>query len=336
MTKKELAKKIATWVMMTIMLSVFILDIICVAMCNKYQDKFTLLEAPFLLSGAADRLHFLNTKNSDCILIESNGKFALIDSGEGDSNPRKKMDYDGNEDAVIGYIKKVAANSDGKVTLEFALGTHNHYDHIGSFEAIANDPDISVKTFYIKPINHEIAHEYECDGWGIEKTYEDTVKAFKIRGTVVTSDMPTEPFKFGDFTLTFCNTELDNEALHGQGENAESVGVMVEKGEKSAFLASDITRTTGLEDIVLPSLHKVDILKVGHHGYYGSTSWKFAKSLSPEIAIVTNRLGKIYPDVKWTLTMKSHSAIFATVDENGIIAEFTDDNRIKLFNHAQD
>lgn len=335
MTKKELAKKIATWVMMTIMLSVFILDIICVAMCNKYQNKYTLLDTPYLLSGTADRLHFLNTKNSDCILIESNGKFALIDAGEGNDNPRKTMDYKGNEEVVISYLKKVAANSDGKVTLEFALGTHNHYDHIGSFEAIANDPDINVKTFYIKPINREIAHKYEYESWGIGETYESTVKAFERRGTLVTAELPREPFKFGDFTLTFCNTEFDNEALHGEGENAESVGVMVEKGERSAFLASDITRSTGLEDIVMPSLHKVDILKVGHHGYYGSTSWKFAKTLSPEIAIVTNRLGKIYPDVKWTLTMKSHSAIFATVDENGIIAEFTDNNKINLFRHAQ-
>ena len=81
---------------------------------------------------------------------------------------------------------------------------------------------------------------------------------------------------------------------------------------------------------------KCDVLKVGHHGYYGSTSPKFARGLSPEIAIITNRLGKIYPDIKWTLTMVSHSAIFATVDENGIIAEFTDDNEIKLSNHAQD
>ena len=93
---------------------------------------------------------------------------------------------------------------------------------------------------------------------------------------------------------------------------------------------------TGLEGLLLPQLHKVDLLKVGHHGYYGSTSPKFARGLSPEIAIITNRLGKIYPDVKWTLTMVSHSAIFATVDENGIIAEFTDNNEIKLSNHAQD
>lgn len=336
MTKDKLIKKIATWIMMTIMLSVFSLDVICVAMCNIYQSRVKISPAQFSSDGTADRIHFLNTNNSDAILIESNGKFALIDSGEGDYNPRRKLSYDGSEEDVIKYLKKAAGDSEGKVTLEFALGTHNHYDHVGSFEAIAKDPDITVKTFYLKPVNHEIAHEYEYGGWGIEKTYEDTVKAFKNRGTVVTSDIPDKPFKFGDFTLTFYNTALDDERLHGQGENAESVGTMVEKGKKSAFLAADITRTTGLEGLLLPQLHKVDLLKVGHHGYYGSTSPKFARGLSPEIAIITNRLGKIYPDIKWTLTMVSHSAIFATVDENGIIAEFTDDNEIKLSNHAQD
>lgn len=233
MTRDKLIKKIATWIMMAIMLSVFLLDIICVAMCNRYQNKFEITPAQFSSDGTADRIHFLNTYNSDAILIESNGKFALIDSGEGDRNPRRKLSYNGSEEAVIKYLKKAAGDAEGKVTLEFALGTHNHYDHVGTFEAIANDPDITVKTFYIKPVNREIAHEYEYNGWGIETTYADTVKAFQNRGTVVTSEIPSEPFKFGDFTLTFYNTALDDARLHGQGENAESVGTMVEKGKKA-------------------------------------------------------------------------------------------------------
>ncbi len=335
MTREKLAKKIATWIIMTIMLSGFALDIFSVVMCNKYQSKYDLSEAQFTFDGTADRIHFLNTRNSDAILIESNGKFALIDSGEGNHNPRRTVSYSGSEEAVIEYLKKAAGDKDGKVTLEFALATHNHYDHTGCFEAIANNSDIHVKTFYIKPVNREIAHDYECNDWGIEQTYEATVTAFLSSGTDVTSDIPSEPFKFGDFTLTFYNTALDDERLHNESENAESVGLLIEKGEKSAFLASDITRTTGLEKILITELRKVDLLKVGHHGYYGSTSWAFARKLDPEIAIVTNELGKIYPDVKWTLTTVSHSAIFGTFNENGIIAEFTDDGEIKLSNHAQ-
>ena len=45
MTRDKLIKKIATWIMMAIMLSVFLLDIICVAMCNRYQNKFEITPA---------------------------------------------------------------------------------------------------------------------------------------------------------------------------------------------------------------------------------------------------------------------------------------------------
>ena len=106
MTRDKLIKKIATWIMMAIMLSVFLLDIICVAMCNRYQNKFEITPAQFSSDGTADRIHFLNTYNSDAILIESNGKFALIDSGEGDRNPRRKLSYNGSEEAVIKYSEK--------------------------------------------------------------------------------------------------------------------------------------------------------------------------------------------------------------------------------------
>ncbi|MBQ2775405.1 MAG: MBL fold metallo-hydrolase [Clostridia bacterium] len=334
MTKNQLAKKIATWVVMTVMISVFLLDIICVMMCNHYVGEYVVETEDFSLSNGDDRIHFLNVNNSDAILLESNGKFALIDSGEGDNNPRRFVAYDGNEAEVIKYLKKVAADKNGQVVLDFVLGTHNHYDHIGAFEAIINDSDISAKTAYLKPTDPNIAHDYEIDGWGIQKIYENTVAAFVKDGIKVTDKIPGE-IMFGDFKLTLYNTATD-ESLYGQGENAASVGVLVEKGERSAFLAADITRTSGSEELVIPLLDKVDILKVGHHGYYGSTSWSFAKKLDPDIAIITNKLGKIYPDVKWTLTTICNAAIFATVDENGIIATFSDDGQIILTNHAQD
>ena len=159
MTKEQRTKKIATWIIMTIMISVFLLDIICVVLCNRYQGKFDIRTEDFSLSDGDDRIHFLNVNNSDAILLESNGKFALIDSGEGDHNPRRYIDYEGNEEAVIKYLKKVAADENGKVVLEFVLGTHNHYDHIGAFETIINDPDITAVKAYFKPLDPNSAHD---------------------------------------------------------------------------------------------------------------------------------------------------------------------------------
>ncbi len=61
-------------------------------------------------------------------------------------------------------------------------------------------------------------------------------------------------------------------------------------------------------------------------------SKSFIKKLSPEIAVVTNQLGKVYPNVKWTLTMDARVPIFATYDNDGIIASITDDDEIILTN----
>ena len=137
--KKKLARVIATWVITVIMLSVFILDIAVVALANKHINETTVRQELFDYASGDDRIHFLNTANSDCIIIESNGKFALIDSGEGNSNPRRKTEYKGYEKEVISYIKKIAADENGNVCFEFILGTHIHYDHAGNFQAIFSD-----------------------------------------------------------------------------------------------------------------------------------------------------------------------------------------------------
>lgn len=35
-------------------------------------------------------IHFLNTGSSDCIIVESNGHFAMIDAGEDSDYPANK------------------------------------------------------------------------------------------------------------------------------------------------------------------------------------------------------------------------------------------------------
>ena len=325
------AKKIATWIIVPLMAAVFILDIATVVIGNNYCRRFTFAEETFDYSAGDDRIHFLNTANSDSILIESNGMFALIDAGEGDNNPRRKTEYKGYESEVIEYVKKVCKTEKG-IYLDFILGTHCHYDHIGSFEALISDPDITIGKAYFKVFNPEIAKDYEVERWKIGETYNEIIAALNRRSVPVISDLSEEPFAFGDFTLQFYNT-VTPETLVGKGENASSIGIKVTKGEKTAFLAADITKSTGLEDILADEIGEVDILKTGHHGYFGSSSSEFLKTLSPEVAIVTNQLGKVYPNVKWNLTMKAKVPFFATYDNNGIIITFADNGETVFTNN---
>lgn len=335
MTKKKLARVIATWLITGIMTSVFVLDIISLAIGNKYVNEVEFKEENFTLEDGDDRIHFLNTGNSDCMIIESNGKFALIDSGEGDNNPRKKQEYSGNRQNVIDYINNVCADENGNVNFEFALATHIHYDHVGNFKEIFGEQNIYAEKFYMKKFDGKTASELEYSDWGNKETYEGILETLKARQIPVFSDLPDNEFQLGDFTVKFINT-VTPDSLAGVGENASSVGVIIEKCGKRAFLGADYTRTCGLEEIYQDEIGKIDLLKMGHHGYYGSSSRNFMKILDPEIAICTNYIGKIYPNVKWNITMVAKAPIFSTVHRNGIVATFTDRGEIILSGNAME
>lgn len=329
---KNKVKKTATWIIVPLMIAIFLLDIATVVIGNSHCRRFAVSQEKFDYSHGDDRIHFLNTANSDSILIESNGMFALIDAGEGNNNPRRKTEYKGYEQEVADYIKKVCRNENGQARLDFILATHFHYDHIGSFERIINDGEIIIGKAYFKKFNPEIAKDYEVERWKIGETYDEIIAALTAKNVPVISNLPDEEFVFGDFTLLFYNTETPSE-LSGKGENASSVGVKIRKGGKTAFLAADITSSTGLEELLAPQIGDVDLLKIGHHGYYGSSSRDFLRVLSPEIAVVTNQLGKVYPNVKWNLTMSAKVPFYATYDNNGLIATFTDGGEIILTNN---
>ncbi len=327
-----MVKKIATWIIVPLMILIFVLDIICVAYANHLEKKYAVRRESFDYSTGDDRIHFLNTGCSDAILIESNGKFALIDSGEGYYNPRRKIEYTGYTKDVIDYLEKVACDENGKVLLDYILGTHCHYDHIGAFSDIIRHENIEIKKAYFKPYNYELVRKYESGFWDNDKTYREVLDALNDKGIPVIQNLPQKPFAFGDFIITFYNTETPDK-LAGKGENAASVGIKITKGQKSVFLAADITRTCKLEQIVGPLVGDIDLLKIGHHGYYGSSSMSFLSELKPEIAIVTNHAGKIYPNVKWNLTMHSKTSVYSTVNYNGIIASFPDNGDIVLSNN---
>lgn len=329
--KKPNVKKIATWIVVPLMAAIFVLDIITVALCNKYCERYNLEAETFTLEKGNDRIHFLNTGNSDAIIIESNGRFAMIDSGEGDSNPRRKTDYKGYEQQVIDYIIKVCSDDSGIAHLDFILATHCHYDHIGCFHRIITDSRVKIGKAYLKGCDPEYFNSYE-DEWGLIETFETIITDLKNRGVPVISNLPSKPFTFGDFSIQFYNN-VNDASLKGKGENSESVGVKLTKGKRTAFIAGDITRTSGVEKLIKDKIGKIDLLKIGHHGYYGSSSMNFLRTVRPDVAIVTNQLGKVYPNVKWNLTMVAKCPFYATFDNDGIIATFTDSNEILLTNH---
>lgn len=324
-----MGKKIATWIIVPLMILIFLLDMMTLVLCNIYEEQYEITAETFDGKNGDDRIHFLHTGCSDCILLESNGKFALVDAGEGNYNPRKNVDYEGFEEQVLSYIKKVCTDESGIAQLEFMFLTHQHYDHAGNAQAVLEDENIRVNTLYMKELSREVLHDYEIELWDVPGIYERILTAAEQVNTPWISILP-EQFTFGDFNITLYNTVTPTQIMQDQGNNAESVGMKLEKSGYSVFLAADISTTTGLEDLLKDDIGDVDLLKIGHHGYFGSSSMSFLKALQPDIAIVTNTLGKIYPNVKWNLTVTAKVPIYATVNRNGIIATVTDSGNVVL------
>ena len=204
-----------------------------------------------------------------------------------------------------------------------------HYDHSGNFEPIIKDKEINIDKAFIKEYDTSETTKMDSELWGNLDTYKKILNALNERAIPIISDIPTESFTFGDFTVEFINT-TENSFTQAAGENGNSIGIKLTKGTKKAFLAADFTNDGGFETAFAEQIGDIDLLKIGHHGYFGSSSPDFLRTLTPDIAICTNYLGKIYPNVKWNLTMVAKVPIFSTAHRNGITATFTDSGEIVL------
>lgn len=299
---------------------------------RKNRDSLA-FEAFAYTDTAKDRIHFLNTGSSDAILLESDGKFAMIDAGEDNDNPRgfKSLDLEGYEDRVLEYIKKVAADENGKVTLDFVLGTHSHSDHIGGFDTIISDDDITVNRAYLKQYDSSKIDTYEVERWDNQEVYDQMVDALNAKNVPIISQVDETPFELGNFTITVFNGD-DPETDEKVGENDNSFGVLVEKNGTRVFLSGDIDNKTGDEERLGEKIGKVNLLKVGHHSYTQSTSSEWVKALMPDTCVVTNKYSLVNKTTLYRIERIAGSTVLITGQENGIVAEIGDNGSITYYN----
>lgn len=77
-----------------------------------------------------ERIHFLNTGRSDCILLQSGDRFALVDCGDAEHAKHTAR-----------YLKETAG---GKINLDFIAITHLHSGHVGGLGTLLDDKDIAI------------------------------------------------------------------------------------------------------------------------------------------------------------------------------------------------
>lgn len=281
-----------------------------------------------------DVIYFLNTGSSDAILIQSQGHFAMIDAGEDNDNPRgfSNLEYTGYEQEILEFLKQTVGDENGIVQLDFVLGTHSHSDHIGGFDTIINDENVFVDKAYLKEYHSENINDKEIREWDNQEVYDQMVNALNQKAVPIISEISSEPFKFGNFTLTILNTDYDNRS-EKIGENDNSLVVLAEKDGCKALLTGDLDNYNHDEEKIGELVGKVDLLKVGHHSYSHSSEKKFLMAVNPEVSIVTNSYKGADKRTIRRIAKYTDSEIIFTNDECGIAAVF-ENNEIKYMNNT--
>ncbi|MBQ6266704.1 MAG: MBL fold metallo-hydrolase [Clostridia bacterium] len=293
-------------------------------------------EVPVLPAAPAqvgdDCIHFMKTGSSDAILIESNGHFALVDAAEDADNPRgfDNLVFKGHELEVLAYLKAHAADANGKVHLDFILGTHAHSDHIGGFDTVILDPDVTIDRAYLKAYESSKIREYELENWDNQEVYDQMVNALAARDIPLVRPDET-PFTLGDFQVTILNTD-DPESPEKVGENDNSLGVLLEKNGTKIFLAGDMDDYSGDETRYAPVIGKVHLLKVGHHGYSGSSSETFISTLLPDACVITNDGHNVdRKTLARIVRICRHRNVYITGNESGVLAVIGDGGAIDYY-----
>lgn len=136
----------------------------------------------------------------------------------------------------------------------------------------------------------------------------------------------------GNQYITGVTTDITREIV--SNENNNSIVFRVTQGNKKAFFSGDMNNLDknekkgriGDEDRLKDQIGKVDLLKLGHHGYQYSNTEDYINVLKPEYAVITNDLGGAYKDILSWFEENSVNYIYTTSDEYCVTATITEND----------
>lgn len=200
-------------------------------------------------------VHFIDVGQADCMLLECNGVYAMIDGG-----------YDTTGHVTVEYLQNL-----GVEEIELMIATHPHGDHIGGLpEVLANFP---VNNVWSGPITYS----------------NDYVKNFRkgvaAQGLAIVHPQPGDTFQLDDALITV----LGPVKKFYEDANDLSLVVMVEFGDTKFLFTGDMEQLA--EDDMLDYWGEdmdfsADVLKVGHHGSYSSTHYRFLRAVMPTYGVI--------------------------------------------------
>ncbi len=204
------------------------------------------------------KLIMLDVDQGDCLLLISDKKIALVDTGG--IKDRFGNNKSSITDNVITFLKSL-----GIKKIDYLFLTHGDYDHMGNSYQLVSKFD--VKKVYFNNGNYNEN----------EKKLIDILERRKIS---YDKFYKGEVLKLGNIELMQLNTYFSD-------ENDNSMILYGKYCNLYFLLMADASKR--VENYILSAynLKKVDILKVGHHGSDTSSGREFLKVIKPKYALIS-------------------------------------------------
>jgi competence protein ComEC len=242
-------------------------------------------------------VHFIDVGQADSILVESAGKYMMIDAGNNEDG-----------DLIENYLK-----NEGIKELEYVIATHPHEDHVGGMDDI-------IKNFQVdNVIMPNVTHT--------TKTFEDVLNAISDKNLSITIPQVGEQYSLGNANFTII---APNKEDYGDERNNYSVGIKLVNGNNSFIMCGDAEEEAE-RDILDNGIDiSADVYKVSHHGSRTGTTKEFLEAISPRYAVIEcgsdNDYGHPHEEILELLESKKIK-VFRT-DINGTIIAVSDGNKI--------
>ena len=205
--------------------------------------------------GESFIIHYIDVGQADCILLENEGRFMLIDGGNREDSQ-----------LVVSYLEQ-----QGVQELDAVVCTHAHEDHVGGLP--------SVLAVYPTKMVYAPTKTYSSNIFDKFVYYTDQ------QGLEIIIPQPGDSFTLGDVNLTVLGPVKSY-----PDANNTSIVIMAEFGATRFLFTGDMEKEA--ENDMLDYWGEkynwnCDVLKSGHHGSSTSSSYRLIYATDPEYIVIS-------------------------------------------------
>ncbi len=247
------------------------------------------------------RVDIIDVGQGESILITTAEKAVLIDAGENDQG-----------DEVLAHLQERGIES-----LDLAIGTHAHSDHIGGMDTVLKE--MPTTEFWMGSMPDRMVPS--------TKTYLDVLEQLDIGRIPYREPEVGTQYDLGNGGIL---TVLGPQGKPDDLNNCSLV-CRVDFGEIAFLFSGDAEKAE--EEAILASGADldVDVMTMGHHGSETSSHNAYFKAASPDYAAISVGNGNSYghPHSSTIKKLKNGDVIYRRTDINGTITFITNGNIVE-------